>query len=353
MTKPENRRRRLTLIVLTAALALSLGWRLWQHASERGPVSRRSVSGDYLTRSAEVMATRLEVVLPRGHEAAAELVFYVFRRVDAQMSEWKQGSPLATVNRAAGAEAVVVPEDLRSVIQRGLELSRLTEGAFDLTWAALWGVWDFRASQPRIPEASVLRQRVALVDYREVELDDRAGTVRLRRAGMKLGLGGIAKGHALDQVAALLRRSGVPSFMVSAGGQVLVGGRRGDRPWRVGIRHPRGARDEYLAVLHLTDTSASTSGDYEHYFVRDGVRYHHIIDPRTGMPARGLRSATVISRDATLADALSTALMVLGRERALALVERRDDVEAVLIDDQGRLHASRGARRLLGSDPHP
>jgi len=267
--------------------------------------------------------------------------------VEARMNEWRPGSPLAAISHAAGGEPVPTPADVRALIRRGVELGRLTQGAFDITWAALWGVWDFRAVPPRVPSPAEIEARLPLIDYRLVTIDDDAGTVRLPRPGMVLGLGGMAKGYALDLAAAWLRRWGVRDFLLTAGGQVLARGRRGDRPWRVGIRDPRGPQDDVFATVEIRDASVSTSGDYERAFILDGVRYHHILDPRTGRPANGLRSATVIDRDATRADALSTALMVLGPHAGMALVERLPDVEAVLVDHGGRVHMSAGARALV------
>jgi thiamine biosynthesis lipoprotein len=234
------------------------------------------------------------------------------------------------------------------VIRRGIEIGDLNEGAFDITWAALWGLWDFRAAEPRLPDPEEVARRTALVDYRKVVVDDDAGTVYLPEAGMKIGLGGIAKGYALDRAAEALRARGVDSFLILGGGQVLAGGTRGDRPWKVGVRDPRGTATTYFATLEVTDASTSTSGDYERFFILDGKRYHHIIDPRTGWPSEGLSGVTVVSPDATLADALSTAIMVMGQERGLALAERLPDVEAVLVDPDGDLWTTSGlASRLM------
>lgn len=316
----------------------------------------------YATFETDVMSTRLRVTVPEGGETAAEAaqaataVFRIFRDVDARMSEWRETSPLSAVNRAAGGEPVPVPEDLRRVLHRALDIARLTDGAFDPTWAALWGLWDFRAVAPRVPEAEEIARRTALVDWTRVEIDDSAGTVRLTEPGMILGLGGIAKGWALERAAEELRRRGFDSFLLTAGGQVMAGGLRhtdgsrtagGRRPWMVGIRDPRGAPDDFFARVPVTDASLSTSGDYESYFVVDGVRYHHILDPRTGRPARGLRSATVISPEPTLADALSTALMVMGPQRGMAVVEELPEVEAVLVDVSGEVAVSPGLEGRL------
>lgn len=324
---------------------------------------RPEAASSYSSFEAEVMATTVRATVPTGPEARghAEVVFDVFRGVDERMSEWKEGSPLTAVNRSAGGEPVPVPEDLFSLLERGVEIGELTDGAFDVTWAALWGLWDFRAAEPRVPTDEEIAARVERVDFRKLELEEADGahppTVRLPEEGMALGLGGIAKGHALERAGRALRERGVESFLLVAGGQVLAaGGKRGEGgagPWRVGIRDPRGTPDDLFALLALRDGSLSTSGDYERFFVVDGVRYHHVLDPRTGRPARGVRSATVVCDDPVLADALSTALMVLGVEPSLALVGGMDGVEAVLVDGEGGLHVTPGLRdrlRLTG-DP--
>lgn len=303
----------------------------------------------FASHEAEVMSTTVRVTLPRSPDAArhAAAVFEVFRRVDARMSEWKESSPLSAVNREAGRAPVPVPDDLRAVVRRGIEIGELTGGAFDLTWAALWGLWDFRSPDPRVPADEEIAARVARIDFRRVLVDDEDGTIFLPEPGMLIGLGGIAKGHALDRAVEALEARGVESFLIEGGGQVVARGTRGERPWRVGIRDPRGARNDYFAVLDVADASVSSSGDYESFFVRDGVRYHHILDPRTGRPSRGVRGVTVLSADATLADALSTAFMVMAPEESLALSQRLPDVETVLVTEGGEVLATPGVRDRL------
>ncbi len=316
------------------------------HAFDEQPPDDRS--GAYVTRTEQIMAAPISVLAPASQsDTAATTVFEVFRGVDRRMSEWKSTSQLSAVNANAGQQPVPVPDDLRAVLRRGKQIGEMTDGAFDITWAALWGLWDFKEDEPTLPDTAQIKQRVGLINYRLVEIDDDLGTVFLPAEGMLLGLGGIAKGYALDQAASALREKGVDSFLISAGGQVMVGGRRSGQMWRVGIRDPRGQADDYFAYLELSDTSVATSGDYERHFILDGVRYHHILDPRTGMPTRGMTSATVVSADATLADALSTSLIVLGVEKAIALTERTPGVEAVLVDDQGKVHVTSGLKEQL------
>ncbi len=350
-------RRLFTALGLLAALAgLALVMRSPHHETPPESGSGGDVV-DYASFEVEVMATVVRATVPvtPGEPSAAlahaEAVFDVFRDVDERVSEWREGSPLTAINRAAGAAPVPVPDDLFALVTRGVEIGELTGGAFDVTWAALWGLWDFRAVEPRVPSTEEIAERVALVDYRRVELEDGdtggAPTVRLPEKGMAIGLGGIAKGYALEQSARVLRSRGVESFLLVAGGQVVAAGGKGDGAWRVGIRDPRGPREDLFALLSLHDGSLSTSGDYERYFVLDGVRYHHVLDPRTGRPSRGVRSATVVADDPVLADALSTALMVLGVEKSLALVESLAGVEVALVDDRGELFVTPGLHERL------
>jgi len=356
--------RRVVLIPLATLLVILGGLVLAVLRHSEAPPSTappETSQAQYATFTAESMATTIRATVPAGPQAEsqAQAVFDTFRDVDREMSEWREGSPLTAVNRAAGGESVQVPRDLFDLIRRGLEIGDLTHGAFDITWAALWGLWDFRAETPRVPSDAEIAARTRLVDYRRVELDPEHLTVRLPEKGMAIGLGGIAKGYALGRAAEVLREwpgGGVDSFLLVAGGQVLaVGGKRssdgdgthGEGPWRVGVRDPRGGPGDLFALLALEDGSLSTSGDYERFFILDGVRYHHVLDPRTGRPARGVRSATVVCRDPVLADALSTALIVLGVDKALDLVAGMDGVEAVLVDDRGAVRESDGLRGRL------
>ncbi len=327
-------RARVAILVSTAAVVATVAIRL-----------RLSSSPEWIMTTEEIMATPISVTLRREQAAGAAIVFDVFRDVDAVMSEWKPTSPLSQVNREAGRAAVAVPGDLRALLRRGVEIGDRTGGAFDITWAALWGLWDFRAAIPRLPDPAEVERRAALVDWRRVVIDDDAGTVELPVAGMMVGLGGIAKGYALDRAAAALREAGVDDFLIAGGGQMMAGGRRDGRPWRIGIRDPRGRPEDWFAFMDASNVSTSTSGDYESYFVIDGRRYHHILDPDTGWPAAPddpLIGVTVASADATLADALSTAMMVLGRARALELAARTPGVEAVLVDARGHVDVTGG-----------
>lgn len=284
----------------------------------------------------EAMSTRWEIVLPHRADSAttAASLFARLRELESELSEWREGSPLTAVNRAAGSAPVAVPDELYRLLERSLELGRRTDGAFDVSWAALWGLWDFRAAEPSVPDPREIARRAALVDFRRVVLDSAARTAYLPEEGMQLGLGGIAKGWALDEMTARLEAAGFSDFLLVGGGQVVARGRRGDRPWRVGLRDPRGGPEALFARIEPGDASVSTTADNEAYFEIDGVRYHHVLDPRSGWPARGVRSVTVRHPEATLADALSTALMVLG-PRAGGPVADALGAEWLFVDDRG------------------
>ena len=288
----------------------------------------------------EAMHTRVSVRLPDDAEAplhAAE-VFAIFRAVEAEANEWQEGSPLAKLNAAAGGDPVPLPAHTLALLRRGLAISEASGGKFDITWAALWGLWDFHAA--RVPTAAEVADRLPLVDYRQLEVGDTAA--RLRRWGMKVGLGGIAKGWALDRAQALLRGHGRENFLLRAGGQVYAAGHNDEgEPWRVGVRDPDQGPDESIAVLAVSDRSVSTSGVYERYFEVDAVRYHHVLDLATGFPARGVRAATVVSADATLADAASTAIMAAGPDGAAAMA-RALSVEALWVVDDGTVFQTAG-----------
>ena len=298
-------------------------------------------------RSRVSMGTRLHVSAWTADEAAAvaafERIFDEFDRLDALMSVWKEGSDILRINAAAGKAAVPVSPEVREVLQAAQEVSQWTGGKFDVTFAALSGLWKFDQDiDGRVPHRSEIAPRLPLIDYRELHVDDRAGTAGLARAGMAVNLGGIGKGYAIDRGVTILRGAGLSDFMIQSGGDLFVAGRRGERPWRVGLQDPRGAPDTLFAAIELTDAAFSTSGDYERYFIRDGHRYHHILDPDTGEPAPGSRSVTIMAKRATVSDGLSTGVFILGGDEGMALIERLPDVEGVIVGADNRVRVSSG-----------
>jgi len=280
---------------------------------------------------------------PADAQTAIEEVFSELSRIDYLMSEWKQDSPVSAVNAAAGERLVSVPEELRAMIERAVAFSDLTEGAFDITWKGLAPLWQFDETF-RVPGDEEIEAALSLVDFRNIKID--GNQIGLTRQGMALGLGGIAKGYAIDRAAAVLRNRNLENFLVNGGGDVLTAGDRGGKPWKVGVRAPRGGGKELIARLNISAGAVVTSGDYERFKIVDGIRYHHIIDPRSGRPARACQSVTVVAPAAEVADVLATAIFVQGPSKGLQLISGRPLTEALVIDESGKLWMTDGFRDL-------
>ncbi|MDE2367801.1 MAG: FAD:protein FMN transferase [Burkholderiales bacterium] len=297
--------------------------------------------GAWVQREDAAMGTAIRVELwsedNRQGEAAAAAVLAEMHRIDRAMSPHKIGSELSLINREAPRRAVPLSEEMALLIGRALEYAQLSEGAFDISYAAVGQLYDYRRHQR--PDAAALAAARECVGWRQLEFDRARGTLRFARAGMRIDLGGFAKGHAVDCAAALLRRRGIAHAWVSAGGDSRVIGDRRGRPWSVAIRDPR-REGEAVAVLPLEDVSISTSGDYERYFDAEGQRCHHIIDPATGVSPQGVRSVTILAEDGLAAEAWSKTVFVHGVERGMALIAAQRGVDAVVVDGDGRLHAS-------------
>ena len=277
-------------------------------------------------------------------EEAVDAAVRELSRIETKMTSWDERSELSSINLSAGIGPVAVSDELYAIVERALYISELTSGAFDITWAAAHKLWDYKAREPKLPTDNAVQDALSRIGWHKVVLDKDAHSVFLPVAGMRMTLGGIAKGYAVDRAMGILKEHDVRCAMVNAGGDLRVLGKREQRSWRIGIVDPR-AKDKLLAVIPVANTAVVTSGDYERYVEIDGVRYHHIIDPRTARPASGTMSVTVIAHSAELADGLSTGVFVLGPEKGLALVDRIREAEAVVVDDKGRIHFSSGLEK--------
>ncbi|NPV71910.1 MAG: FAD:protein FMN transferase [Firmicutes bacterium] len=320
--------RRVRLVgVLCVAVAAALALRGYLGTMQ--PVERSDI----------LMDTFIRVrVYGRGADAAAQAALDEFRHLERLLNPYDEGSELAAINRSAGKGPVKVSPETFEVIEQAVRFAESSGGAFDPTVLPLVKAWGFSGT-PRVPAREELATARALVDYRSVALDKASMTVGLLRNGMGLDLGAIAKGYATDRAVAVLRARGVKSALIDAGGNVFALGRkplgfRRSSEWVVGIQHPRQS-SEYLARIRLENETAVTSGDYQRYFEADGVRYHHIIDPRTGYPARGLTSVTVVGASSTAADALSTTVFVLGERPGAEFLGRMAGFGAVLVTEGG------------------
>lgn len=315
------------------------------------PAAQRATEWVSAERVGSVMGTSMKLVaharpgeLPDGALEEALLAAEAeLRRIEDLMTSWRD-SPLTRMNASAGSGPVAVPEELSRLVERSKKLAELTGGAFDPTWHALRPLWSFKDVAPSVPETSDVTAALAHVDWRRVAVDVEASTVELPE-GFSLGLGGIAKGYGVDRAMAVLLEHGVENAMVDAGGDLKVLGRSKDRLWEVAIKHPR-RREEVIALVPVSNTCVVTSGDYERFFVVDGVRYHHILDPQTGFPATGAMSATVLGPDAAACDALATAACVLGPDEGIPLIERIERFEALFVGLDGEVHATSGLKDL-------
>jgi thiamine biosynthesis lipoprotein len=286
-------------------------------------------------------------VAPEVAAPAVEAAFGVFDRVDEVMNEWRPGSPLSALNAAAGSgRPVPLPGDLCDVLRAGRAGAERTGGLFDPTWAALRGAWRFGDGEaPRVPGEAEVAKACALVSFSDLVVEPESAPpgapcrASLRRAGMAVGLGGLAKGWAVDRAVEELRRRGLRDFTVQAGGDLFASGTRGGRPWRIGVRDPRGAPGEPFAWMEVQDAAFSTTGDSERFFVLDGVRYHHVIDTRTCRPATASRQASVLAPTALEAEVLGKAVFVLGGEEGLALAAR-NGASVVLVTSANAVVAS-------------
>lgn len=299
---------------------------------------------EWLNRTVDgIMGTRIAVELwaddaTRGNAAIAA-VMAEMNRIDLAMSTYKPDSELSRLNARAARGPVRVSAELFDLLGTAMEYSRITGGAFDVTYASVGFMYDFRARQR--PDSAAIGAALPAVNYRLVQLDRASRSVRYLRDGVRIDLGGIAKGYAVDRGIAILQARGIQHALVSAGGDSRVVGDRFGKPWVIGIRHPD-RKDEVVTRIPLVDTAISTSGDYERYFDENGVRYHHILDPRTGQSASAVRSATVLADTATRTDGLSKTAFVLGADAAIAIFEKLGDVDAVIVTPDGKVHYTRG-----------
>ena len=292
---------------------------------------------------ANKMGTRVSVRLwhadAEAAKRAAGAALDEIDRIERLMSTYLADSRISSINRGAATRPVVAGEELFGLIERSVQLSELSGGAFDITYDSVGRHYDFRARVR--PDAATISADLALIDYRLIELHSDTHAVRFLADGVRINLGGIAKGYAVERAIQVLLEHGASSGAVTAGGDTRLLGSRQGAPWIVGVQNPRD--DGEIAVrLPLVDEAISTSGDYERYFEEAGVRFHHIISPDSGRSASGVRSATVIGPDAVMTDGLSTAIFVLGPTAGLELLRRLPDYEGVVIDEQQKLHFSEG-----------
>jgi len=298
-----------------------------------------------VSRSEIMLGTVCRVTIyDKPQEEAFKAAFQRISEIEAKMSLKKEASEINKINAKAGLDFVEVSSDTFKVIAKALEIASLSTGAFDPTVGPLVGAWDIGGDNPRRPSESEIDSLLPLINYKDVELDFSNNSVKLAKEGMILDLGGIAKGFAADEVAKTLREYNVEKAIINLGGNILVMGNKIDQsPWKIGVQNPDAERGGHVIVLDLEDQTLVTSGPYERFFILDGVVYHHILDPETGYPViTDLTSASIVTTESMTADALSTAIYVLGLQKGLDLIESLSGVEAIFIDSQHNLYLSSG-----------
>ena len=289
------------------------------------------------------MGTAIHVELWQENNVAAEkdidLVLNEMRRIDALMSPYKPDSEVSIINSLATKHPVIISPELFNLIQRSFTFSKLSHGAFDISFASVGYMYDYRNKQ--MPSEQQIKSKLSAINYKHIKLDPGNHSIFFTRPGMRIDLGGIAKGYAVDNAIRILQEHGIKQAMVSAGGDTRIIGDKGGRPWLVGIRDPRN-KTKSAVLLPLSQTAISTSGDYERYFIKDGIRHHHIISPKTGDSVHELRSVSILTKESTTADALSTTVFILGLKKGMQLIASLPGVEAIIINNKGKMFYSDG-----------
>jgi thiamine biosynthesis lipoprotein len=312
------------------------------------------VHADWVKRVTDgIMGTRITVELwaddkDKG-EQAIDALLDEMRHVDESMSTYKPTSEVSQVNARAADGPMHISKELFDLLVTAKEYSVITDGAFDITYASVGYLYDFRKHVR--PDEAQIDKALPAVNFRHVLLDPKRQTVQFSQKGVRIDLGGIAKGYSVDRGIDVLKSRGFTRMYVSAGGDSRIVGDRFGKPWMVGIRDPRKGEGEVITRIPLVDAAISTSGDYERFFEEAGVRYHHIIDPHTGHSASKVRSATIIGPYATRTDGLSKTAFVLGPEKAMEIYNRIDDIDAIIVKLDGTVIYSKGIEPAHGVAP--
>lgn len=295
-------------------------------------------------RTLKLMGSRFDITVVAEEKVVAEGfindAIVEIQRIERLISSWDPSSKTSMINRSAGIKPVQVDPELLSLIQRAIGISKLTDGAFDISYASMDKIWKFDGSMKNIPEADVIKASVSKVGFQNIIIDKEKSTVYLLNKGMKIGFGALGKGYAADQAKELLINKGVRAGIINASGDMNTWGKQPDgTDWKVAITNPLN-KENAFALLPVVNKAVVTSGNYEKYVTFNGKRYSHIIDPRTGYPAQGVVSATVFAPKAELADALATSLFVMGKEVGINRVNQLQGIECIIIDENGDVYTS-------------
>jgi thiamine biosynthesis lipoprotein len=271
-----------------------------------------------------------------------DLAITEVRRIENQISDWIPTTQISLVNKNAGIQAVKVDSEVFELVARAIKISEITDGAFDISYASMDKIWQFDGSMTTMPSEESIKKSVAKIGYKNIVMNKEDQSIFLKLPGMKLGLGGIGQGYIADKVKDLLIANRCTSGIVNVSGDINAWGKQiNGKPWTVGIINPMN-KNKVFATFPLENSSVETSGNYEKYVTFNGIRYSHIIDPRSGYPAQGVVSVSVFAKQTEIADALATGIFVLGVEVGLDLVNQLKGIECIIVDDKGKIHASKG-----------
>ncbi|MBI9057091.1 MAG: FAD:protein FMN transferase [Labilibaculum sp.] len=291
-----------------------------------------------------LMGSRFELTAVSENEALAKEAIHAgiaeIKRIESLISSWDSNSQTSSVIRNAGIKPVKVDQELFNLIRRSIKISNLTHGAFDISYASMDKIWKFDGSMKVMPDSASVKASVSKINYENIILDAKQKTVFLKEKGMKIGFGAIGKGYAANKALALMAKMNLDGALVNASGDLISWGKdEGDKDWKIGISNPKN-KDQIYSWLTIGETAVVTSGNYEKFVEFDGVKYSHIIDPRSGYPVKGLSSVTIICPNAELADALATSVFVLGKEKGLELINQLKGIECILVSDDQKLITS-------------
>ena len=265
-------------------------------------------------------------------------------RIENLVSDWKPETQISKVNQNAGIQAVKVDDEIFQLVKRAIKVSKLTDGAFDISYASMDKIWKFDGSMKEMPTAEAIKKSVEKIGYQKIILDENAKTIFLKDKGMKLGLGGIAQGFIADKIKTLLVSKGCTSGIANVSGDIAAWGKQPDgKPWTVGIINPMN-KNKVFATFPLIDSGVETSGTYEKYVTFNGIRYSHIINPKTGYPAQGIVSVTIFAKQTEMADVLAKGVFLFGVDAGLNFVNQLKGIECIIVDDKGKIFSSKGIK---------
>ena len=273
--------------------------------------------------------------------ACIDAGIHEIQRIERLLTTFNEESETALINRNAGIKPVAVSRETFKIIERSIRISRVTQGAFDITYgSADKRLWNFDTNLHSLPDPETARKMARLINYRNILMDDLHCTVMLKKPGMRIGFGGIGKGYAAERAKMVMKGMGVESGVVNAAGDMTAWGLQPNgKQWTIGIADPN-SKDRVFSFMNITDMAVATSGNYEKYILINGQKYSHTINPRTGLPIRGIKSVTIISQNAEIADAMATPVMIMGIIPGLAMINQMKGIEAIIVDDHDKVYAS-------------